>query len=277
MSRQRLSDQTSRLCFIGAGNMASSIIGGLIHQEYPANLICASDPDSEQLSKLERDTGIKVTTDNQKAVSDADVLILAVKPQIMKMVCEPLALTLGKTRPLVVSIAAGITVGNLLDWLGQGLPIVRTMPNTPALVQTGATGLYATDQVTQEQRAIATTVFEAIGLTHWFNQEQDMDRVVAISGSGPAYFFLVMEAIEQAGIKLGLDAGTARELTLQTALGAARLAMASDVDPAELRRRVTSPGGTTEAALQVLQKGGLVELFDQAVNAASNRSKELAD
>ncbi len=276
MTDKTLANQNAQLCFIGAGNMASSIIGGLIDQGYPARLICAADPDNEQLARLHNETGIVTTTDNRQAVANADALILAVKPQVMNAVCAPLAATVQLKNPLIISIAAGINVRNLTDWLGSDLPVVRTMPNTPALVQTGATGLYANQHVTATQRALATTIFTSIGLTLWFDQEADMDKVVAVSGSGPAYFFLVMEAMEQAGVKLGLSSATARELTLQTALGAAKLALASDVDPAELRRRVTSPGGTTEAALNVMQEGGLVELFEQALIAASDRSRELA-
>ncbi len=277
MTIKQLTDQSARLCFIGAGNMASSIIGGLVEQGYPASLIHAADPDIAQLAKLKKENGIHTTTDNQQAIAEADALILAVKPQVMGAVCAPLSGTVRQKRPLIISIAAGIKVSNLIDWLGDDLPVVRTMPNTPALVQSGATGLYANQYVTKMQQDIATTIFGAIGMTRWFDQEEDMDRVVAVSGSGPAYFFLVMEAIEQAGVKLGLSPSIARDLTVQTALGAAKLAQASDVELAELRRRVTSPGGTTEAALKVLQEGGLVELFDRALIAASDRSKELAD
>lgn len=277
MTIKQLTDQSARLCFIGAGNMASSIIGGLVEQGYPASLIHAADPDSAQLAKLKKENGIHTTTDNQQAIAEADALILAVKPQVMNAVCAPLSSTVRQKRPLIISIAAGIKVSNLIDWLGDDLPVVRTMPNTPALVQSGATGLYANQHVTKVQQDIATTIFGAIGMTRWFDQEEDMDRVVAVSGSGPAYFFLVMEAIEQAGVKLGLNPSIARDLTVQTALGAAKLAQASDIELAELRRRVTSPGGTTEAALKILQEGGLVELFDRALIAASDRSKELAD
>lgn len=276
ISTNTLQGETAKLVFVGAGNMASSIIGGLITKGYPAGLICAADPSEDQLVKLADSHGIQTSTDNDSAIADADAIILAVKPQIMEQVVRPLANNVQQNQPLIISIAAGITIDNLLDWLGPQLPVVRTMPNTPALVQTGATGLFANPQVDNDQRSIATTIFEAIGIARWFDSEQDMDRVVAISGSGPAYYFLVMEAMEQAGIKLGLTPEAARELTLQTALGAAKLALSSDVDPAELRRRVTSPGGTTQAAIERLQEGGLVELFAEALQAASDRSKELA-
>ena len=229
-----------------------------------------------QFLQLSSTTGINTTSDNQLAVAQADAIILAVKPQVMEAVTRPLKDTISNNKPLIISIAAGITVGNLLDWMGDDLPVIRTMPNTPALVQTGATGLFANKAVSAEQKAIADTIFSAIGLASWFDKESELDAVVAISGSGPAYFFMFMEAMEEAGVKLGLSAESARELTLQTALGAAKLAQASDVSPAELRRRVTSPGGTTEQAIKCFEEGSLRELVDSALQAASKRSKELA-
>jgi len=271
-----LNNQTARLVFIGAGNMASSIIGGLVSHGYPAQLITATDLNAEQLEKLAQETGINTSTDNAAAVAGADAIILAVKPQVMEAVTSPLKGIIANNKPLIISIAAGITVTNLLNWMGEDLPVIRTMPNTPALVQTGATGLFANNAVSEQQKALADTVFSAIGIASWFNQESDLDAVVAVSGSGPAYFFMMMEAMEEAGVKLGLSADSARELTLQTALGAARLAQASDVSTAELRRRVTSPGGTTEQAVKCFEEGGLRELVDTALQAASKRSKELA-
>ena len=271
-----LKNETAKLTFIGAGNMASSIIGGLISNGYPAELICAADPSEGALKQLSAQHGIHTSSSNATAIADADAIILAVKPQIMQQVLTAMAQDIQDKKPLIISIAAGITINNIQSWLQPDLPIVRTMPNTPALVQTGATGLYANDRVNNPQKAIASTIFESIGIAIWFDDETDMDRVVAISGSGPAYFFLVMEAIEQAGIGLGLQPKVARQLTLQTALGAAKLALAQNLDLAELRRRVTSPGGTTEAAVNELQAGELVQLFAKAIQAASARSKELA-
>jgi pyrroline-5-carboxylate reductase len=271
-----LNKQTAHLVFIGAGNMASSIIGGLVANGYPANLITATDLNADQLDALAKRTGINTTSDNQQAAAQADAIILAVKPQVMAAVTEPLKAVTRTHKPLIISIAAGVTVDNLQHWMGPELAIIRSMPNTPALVQTGATGLFANNTVSSAQKAIADTIFSAIGLASWFPLETDLDAVVAISGSGPAYFFMVMEAMEEAGTKLGLSAEAARELTLQTALGAAKLAQASDVTPAELRRRVTSPGGTTEQAIHCFETGGLRELFDTALQAAATRSKELA-
>ena len=271
-----LKTATARLTFIGAGNMASSIIGGLVSNGYPTHLIHATDLDTSKLEDLKSRFGIETSNDNEIATKQADAIILAVKPQIMSKVVSPLSSCLQKTRPLIVSIAAGITVSNLQDWIGQDLPIVRTMPNTPALVKTGATGLFANFHVSETQKDIAFTVFDAIGTAIWFDEEEDIDRVVAVSGSGPAYFFLVMEAMEKAAVKLGLTPEVARQLTLQTALGSAKLALSSDIDTAQLRQNVTSPGGTTEQAIMRLEDGGLISLFEEAMQAAMDRSKELA-
>ena len=206
----------------------------------------------------------------------ADVVVLAVKPQVLKAVAEDLAATVREERPLVVSIAAGIPVATLRRWLGGTIAIVRTMPNTPAMVQTGATALYAGAGVSDEQRNHAETLMRAVGLTLWLDNETDMDAVTALSGSGPAYFFLVIEAMVNAGQRLGLGTRTAQLLTLQTALGAARMAMESNDDPATLRARVTSPGGTTEQAVIALEQGGLVDLFERALQAARDRSVEIS-
>jgi len=271
-----LTTATAKLTFIGAGNMAGSIIGGLINNGYPAQLIHATDLDAEKLGKLQSRFGILTGTDNIAASKQSDAIILAVKPQIMAKVLVPLSATIQAHRPLIISIAAGITVNNLQDWLGAETAIVRTMPNMAALVQASATGLFANDTVTARQKEIAFTIFDAIGTAIWFEDEQDIDRVVAVSGSGPAYFFLVMEAMEKAAVNMGLKADIARQLTLQTAFGAAKLALAGDIDSAELRRQVTSPGGTTEQAIMCLEAGGLIPLFEEAMQAAMARSKELA-
>jgi pyrroline-5-carboxylate reductase len=206
----------------------------------------------------------------------ADVVVLAVKPQVMRSVLEPLQSIAQKQRPLLVSVAAGIREASLNSWLGGNLPIVRCMPNTPALVQAGATGLYANPQVNKEQRSLAESILRTVGITLWFDDEAKLDTVTAVSGSGPAYFFLVMEAMQAAAESLGLKPDDAKLLVVQTALGAARLALESEQQPAELRKQVTSKGGTTEAALNQLNAGGLVPLFAEALKAAEERSKELA-
>lgn len=267
---------TPKLAFIGAGNMASSIIGGLVNKGYPARSIIASDPHELTLDRLKTVAPVRTTTDNGKAIAEAEVVILAVKPQVMKDVLLPIAATLRANRPLIISIAAGIEIRSLETWLGAQLPIVRCMPNTPALVQAGATALFANAAVNEAQRAQADTILRAVGIALWVSSEADIDAVTAVSGSGPAYFFLVMEAMQAAGEKLGLASDEARQLTLQTALGAAQMAIASDVDAAELRRRVTSPNGTTERAIAAFEAGGLRELFLKALTDCRDRSVELA-
>jgi len=265
----------AKLVFIGGGNMATSLIGGLIEKGYPASHIVACDPVVDSGKRLEAAFGITTHTENATAAAEADMIILAVKPQVMKAVASNLAPALAH-KPLFISIAAGITATALQGWLGGGVPIIRCMPNTPALLQSGASGLFATTLVSSEQRQQAGNILAAVGTVSWLDSEDDIDKVTALSGSGPAYFFLVIEAMTEAGIKLGLDAETARQLTLQTALGAARMAGASDVDAGELRKRVTSPAGTTERAINSLLANKLPEHFEQAIAAAYERAKEMA-
>lgn len=270
--------QQATLAFIGSGNMAGSLIGGLISDGWnPANIRVA-DPDPQQLNTVQqRHPDLIVTTDNHAAIKDVDTVILAVKPQILHTVSAALRDNLQATKPLVISIAAGVREADINRWMGGQLPVVRCMPNTPALVQSGATGLFANALVTAEQKALAESILRAAGITVWIDDESLLDAVTALSGSGPAYYFLVMEAMQAAGEKLGLDQETARLLTLQTALGAARLALESEDDAATLRQKVTSKGGTTERALDVLQKSGLTQAFEQAMQAAAERARELAD
>jgi pyrroline-5-carboxylate reductase len=263
------------IAFIGAGNMARALFGGLIKQGYPADSILATDPSDaclDQAAKL----GVRTSRDNNAAVAFAKVLIIAVKPQVSMQVLQPLQPLLQKQRPLLISIAAGINLQSLQRWCGEDLPIVRCMPNTPALVQTGATGLFANPQVSAAQKKQAESILEAVGSAVWVDTEQQLDAVTAVSGSGPAYFFMVMEAMQEAGVKLGLSAQVAEQLTLQTALGAARMALQSDIGVAELRRQVTSPGGTTERAIATFEQGGLKQLFSSAMENCARRSVELA-
>ena len=264
------------ITFIGGGNMARSLINGIIQDNNAVNL-CVSDPDETQLDGIRQNwSEVKTTTDNLDAINHVDVVILAVKPQIMADVLQPLAVIAQNQKPLFISIAAGVTEEKLSAWLGGNVPIVRCMPNTPALVQSGATGLFANEYVSDEQHNLAESILRSVGITSWFEQESLLDVVTAISGSGPAYFFLVMEAMQAAAEKLGMKADDAKLLTLQTAFGAAKLALESSDEPAELRKKVTSKGGTTEAALKELVDGGLPELFDTALQAAEQRAKELA-
>ncbi|TWI58392.1 pyrroline-5-carboxylate reductase [Pseudomonas duriflava] len=264
----------TRIAFIGAGNMAASLIGGLRTQGVAADLITASNPLADQRAALQSDHGIRTFESNLDALKDADVVVLAIKPQIMQRVCQEIAASL-QPEQLVVSVAAGITCTSLTQWLGARA-LVRCMPNTPALLRQGASGLFANEQVSAAQRQQAEQLLAAVGITVWVDTEAQLDAVTAVSGSGPAYFFLLMEAMTRAGEHLGLDRDTASRLTLQTALGAAQMALASDVSPAELRRRVTSPGGTTEQAIKTFQDDGFEALVQKALAAASRRSAELA-
>ena len=264
-----------RIAFIGAGNMATSLIGGLLAQGFPASHICASDPGAEQRAKVAAEHGIELFDNNADAVANANVVVLAVKPQMMKVVCQALAPSL-QPGQLIVSIAAGITCASLTAWLGD-VALVRCMPNTPSLLRQGVSGLYANALVSAPQRQQAEQLLSAVGLALWLDEEQLIDAVTAVSGSGPAYFFLLVEAMIAAGEQLGLPRATAAQLTQHTALGAARMVTESEVDAAELRRRVTSPGGTTEAAINRFQAGGFEALVQQALNAAASRSAELAE
>jgi pyrroline-5-carboxylate reductase len=265
----------TRIAFIGAGNMAASLIGGLRAKGLEAAQIRASDPGEETRVRVSTEHGIEVFADNAEAIQGADVIVLAVKPQAMKAVCEAIRPSLTPDQ-LVVSIAAGITCASMNNWLGAQ-PIVRCMPNTPALLRQGVSGLFATPQVSAEQRQQAQELLSAVGIALWLDEEQQLDAVTAVSGSGPAYFFLLIEAMTAAGVKLGLPADVAAQLTLQTALGAAHMAVSSDVDAAELRRRVTSPAGTTEAAIKSFQAGGFEALVETALGAAAHRSAEMAE
>jgi len=267
---------TPRIAFIGGGNMAASLIGGLRAQGIPASAICASDPGADRRTELHDIHGIEAFADNAQAIAGAEVVVLAVKPQVMQAVCRDLASSL-QADQLIVSIAAGVTCASLQQWLGDTpRAIVRCMPNTPALLRQGVSGLFANAVVSAEQKEQAEQLLSAVGLALWLDREALIDAVTAVSGSGPAYFFLLIEAMTAAGERLGLPHDTAAQLTLQTALGAARMACESDVGAAELRRRVTSPNGTTEAAIKAFQGGGFEALVQQAMDAAARRSAELA-
>ena len=272
--------QHPTLAFIGAGNMARAIIGGLVSNGFPATNIRASSPDIDQLADL-KSQGLFITADNAEAMLSADIVVLAVKPQMLKAVLQPLAAPAAQNKPLFISVAAGITSKSINQWLGGDQAIVRCMPNTPALVKMGANGLYANSHVSERQKSQAENVLSATGLTLWVEDEEQLHAVTAVSGSGPAYYFLFMEAMIAAGEKQGLSKETATQLTLQTARGAAEMALQSDVDPAELRRRVTSPKGTTEQAILSFQANHLDTLVEEAMQACAARSvnmaKELGD
>lgn len=265
-----------KLAFIGGGNMASSLIGGLVADNTDPSLMKVADPIDSLRENLAARYGVHTSNNNLDVAADADVIVLAVKPQLLKAVAEELAPVIQETGPLVVSVAAGIRSDSIDQWLGGNAAVVRTMPNTPALVQSGATALFANEQVSEEQRDLAESILRAAGLTLWVDDESLMDAVTALSGSGPAYFFRIMEAIESAGIKLGLSAETSRLLTLQTAFGAAKMALESSESAATLRQNVTSPGGTTEQGLRVLDENNIDKVFADVLTAARDRSEELA-
>ena len=264
-----------KICFIGAGNMATSLIGGLIANQYPAEQICACDVNQQQLDKLSRDFGIKTSTDGLRSASNAGCVMLAVKPQVMREVCQALSPLADNSQQLFISIAAGVPATAIDDWLGSNRSIVRCMPNTPALLQLGASGLFANARVSEAQKGWAQNIMDAVGISLWVNSESELDAVTAISGSGPAYFFYFIELLEEAGVKLGLPVETAARLARQTALGAANMAQEGDI--AELRARVTSKNGTTEQAILSFQNNQLATLVDQATAAAHRRSLELAE
>ncbi len=267
-----------KIGFIGAGNMARSLIGGLIASDLSADNIQASAPDTEQLNLLANDFGIHTGTDNQASADQCNVIVLAVKPQILKSVCQALR---PRRNCLYLSIAAGIPTSSIQHWLEQkteagALAIIRAMPNTPALLQTGASALYANHHASETQRESAEAIMRAVGLALWVEDEAQMDAVTALSGSGPAYHFLFMEAMISAAQALGLNETNARLLTIQTAFGAAKMALEIDEEPATLRRKVTSPGGTTERAIQTFQQSGFENLVATALSAAYDRAGELA-
>ena len=265
------------IAFIGGGNIARSLVGGLIADGVNAQRLRVADVNTDTREWLSAHYGVATFSDNTAAVHGAQVVLLAVKPQAARAVALELGAVLERQRPLIISIVAGLRSADLARWLGYDAAIVRTMPNTPALVQAGATALHANLVVNAAQREQAESILRAVGLTLWLDNEEQMDAVTALSGSGPAYFFLVMELMQRAGTTLGLPPETARLLTLQTAFGAAKMALESPEDAATLRQRVTSPGGTTEQALKLFQERGLEQIFGDALAAAQRRAQELAD
>jgi pyrroline-5-carboxylate reductase len=264
-----------RLAFIGGGNMARAIIAGLLaKQAAQAAEIMVVEPDASTRLRLLAEHGVKAIEAPNADIAHAHVVILAVKPQHMREAAGQLAAVAGDS--LFITIAAGIRVGDLSRWLGR-TRIVRSMPNTPAMVHAGITGLHAPPLVDAEDRALAERILGSVGATLWFEQEADLDAVVAVSGSGPAYVFYAIEALENAAKDLGLPDGAARSLALWTFVGATKLAIERGEDPAQLRAQVTSKGGTTEAALKVLDAAGVKQHFIDAVRAARDRSVEMGD
>lgn len=265
-----------KICFVGAGNMANAIIGGLVKQGLSPSNITASAPSEEHLAQIKSNWNVNVSADNADSVAKASVIVLSVKPQVLKQVCEELSQNLSH-RPLIISIAAGIELASLSEWLGKEHAIVRCMPNTPAQVLTGASGLFANEFVSDEQKQVSFELFSGIGIVEWLSAEAEMHAVTALSGSGPAYIFLMIDAMAQAAVKQGIAPDTARKLAAQTVLGAAQMVLDSDLSPAQLKKNVMSPGGTTERAINVFESKGLPQIVDDAMSAAADRSRELAE
>lgn len=266
--------------FIGGGNMATSLIGGLLNAEHPAEQIVVAEPNTDRQAYLKNTFGIRTSSNNADALH-ADATVLAVKPQVMRTVLTDLKDSFAENKPLLISVAAGLPIATLSSWItgntdAADTAIIRCMPNTPSLVGAGASGLFANDCTTETQRTLAEHLLRGSGLAVWVDTEAQLDAVTALSGSGPAYYFAFMEAMQKAGEQLGLPSETARLLTIQTAFGAAKMALESKDSPDQLRVNVTSPGGTTEQALNAFATAGLDEVVQQAMDAANARAKTLA-
>ncbi|MCW8845428.1 MAG: pyrroline-5-carboxylate reductase [Gammaproteobacteria bacterium] len=262
--------------FVGGGNMAQAMIGGLVANKVSAANIMVADPDQTQRELVASRFGVRVMSDNSELASKVDVLVLAVKPQVLAGVARDLAAATQANKPVIVSVVAGIQASSIQTWMGGNVAVVRAMPNSPCLVRQGITALHANALTSNEQRGLAQQILEAVGTVIWLEREELMDAVTAVSGSGPAYFFLFMEAIEQCARRMGLPMEVAWALTLHTGVGAARMALESGQDLAQLRKNVTSPGGTTAAALAIFEQAGLRDIVDRALNGARERGSEIA-
>ena len=261
--------------FIGAGNMAYALINGLLNNGYDSKNIKVSDPNDELLRKRETELNITTCANNSSLVEVCNIIVFAVKPQVLSEVCFELRDSI-KPNHLFISIVAGIRVNDINRWLGGNYPLVRTMPNTPALMQHGVTGLFQNELVNDEQKALVTTILSSVGDCFWVNEEKLIDAITAISGSGPAYFFLLMQSMTQAGMALGLDEKTAKELSIQTSFGASLMATKSGQDPRTLRANVTSPNGTTQAAIEFFQDQNFEGIVASATRAAFDRAREIS-
>ena len=265
-----------KITFIGAGNMATALISGLIANGTSAQQITVSSPTIGPEHPLCQQFALHITQNNAAAVEQADIVVFAVKPQRLAAVAQALRSVVQQRKPLIISVAAGIRTATLATWLGGDVTIVRSMPNLPAMLQAGVSGLYADNSVSMAQRTLAETILASVGQTLWVDTEDEMDTVTAVSGSGPAYFFLMLEAMVAAAQQLGLSAAAAHLLTLQTAQGAVAMVAHTQQTPATLRAQVSSPGGTTEAAIAVFEENHLRDTFKQALTAAYNRAVTLA-
>lgn len=264
------------IAFIGTGNMAGAILEGLMATGYPVDKIWATRRQIDKLASY-AERGVNTTTENHLAIEAADIVVISVKPQMMRDTLTELAPTLQKRKPLLISVAAGISCDSLERWAGGELAVIRSMPNTPSLLKLGASGLFANPRVTDEQKAQATSIAEAVGIATWCDTEEGIDQVTAVSGSGPAYFFLMMEKMIEAAQALGMSSEAARQLTIQTAKGAAEMAAQTGIEPAQLRKNVTSPGGTTEQAINSFEHDQLGDVVLRAMSACKNRAAEMSE
>ncbi|MGH8138687.1 MAG: pyrroline-5-carboxylate reductase [Steroidobacteraceae bacterium] len=264
------------LAVLGGGNMGRALIGGLLQRGTRPEHIRVGEHVEAARAALSRDLGILAIADNMAAAEQASLIVLAVKPQDAQSVLLPLQALLQRNRPVIVSVVAGIRTVTLESWCGAGVPVVRAMPNRPALVGAGATGLFAPSHVAAAHRAQAQQVMQAVGEVVWVATEDELDVVTALSGSGPAYFFLLAELMTQGAVDLGLEPSAARRLALATLHGSGQLAYSGDGDLVRLRAEVTSKGGTTEAAIRVLDSADLRDIMARAIAAAARRSRELA-
>ncbi len=269
--------QNLNVVFIGGGNMGQALVTGLLDSGWNADSITIVDKDEAMINMLtEKFASSHVYSQSEAALNLADVVVLAVKPQVMQIACEQIAAQCQIKRPLIISIAAGVLIKSIDAWLGGELPIIRCMPNTPALVQAGVTGLFANDEVSTEQRELGYEILSCVGTALWIDKESLLDAVTALSGSGPAYFFYLIEAMIEAGLNLGLSEAQTRELTVATASGAAKLISTSDQSAQDLRLAVTSKGGTTEAAINTLQQHDMKKIIKTAIKNAALKSQQLS-
>ena len=262
--------------FIGAGNMAYALIKGLLNNGFDANQINISDPNEELLQSRESELEVTTYSDNTSLLSNSDIIFFSVKPQVLSSVCLELKGVV-KSKHLFVSIVAGIRSSDINRWLGGNFALIRTMPNTPALFQTGVTGLFANELVNNEQKSLVSSILSSVGECFWVDEEKLIDAITAISGSGPAYFFLLMQSMTQAGMALGLDEETANSLSIQTAYGASLMANKTGKDSRTLRAEVTSPNGTTQSAIESFQDQNFEGIVANATRAAYDRARELSN
>ena len=266
----------NKIAFIGAGNMNRAIIAGLINNGVEPGSITVSNPSAPKRESLANDYGINQTSSNSQAAEHADTIVLGVKPHLIETVCRELAQSIDIDHKCFISVAAGTTMAQIQSALGENKAVIRAMPNTPSQLGLGVTGAFASAQVSDAQRVAADRLMKATGIVKWLEQESDIDHIIAVSGSGPAYFFLFMEAMASEAERLGFSADEARTLVQQTALGAAQMVVENDITIGQLRENVTSKGGTTQAALNTFTEGGLAQLVSDAMQAAIARAKEMA-